>query len=166
MSARLLRHSFAQQSRTQCSVPRIRPFTHVFWYLVQLIFLRATIFCSHIFTWSVLCVASCACQASQLASLLSAIAWQVLHTTLSLAQARPHDVEHLPSIHHQYIDIYCMVTAQQKRTFHSNNEIRPLPRRRHLHSISTCLTSLQQVTVPFPFSRCLHDVTTGLRADQ
>ena len=43
VSARLPRHSFAQQSRTQCSVPRIRPLTHVFWYLVQLTFLRATI---------------------------------------------------------------------------------------------------------------------------
>ena len=47
---------------------------------------------------AVLCVASCACPASQLASMLSAIARHVLHTTLPLDQARPHDVEHLPSI--------------------------------------------------------------------
>ena len=35
--------------------------------------------------------------ASYIASLLSTIALHVLHTTLPLAQARPHDVEHLPS---------------------------------------------------------------------
>ena len=61
VSARLPRHSFAQQSRTQCSVPRIRPFTHVFWYLVQLISLRATIFIGCVFSWSVkiLCSTDC-----------------------------------------------------------------------------------------------------------
>ena len=35
---------------------------------------------------------------AQLASLLSTTAWHVLHTTLPLAHARPHDVEHLPSV--------------------------------------------------------------------
>ena len=53
VSARLPHRSFAQQSRTQCSVPIIRPFTHVFWYLVQLTFLRATIFCSRVFSWNI-----------------------------------------------------------------------------------------------------------------
>ena len=48
---------------------------------------------------AVLCVDSCACPASQLASLLSAIARHVLHTALPLTQARPHDVEHFPSFY-------------------------------------------------------------------
>ena len=49
VSARLPHHSFTQQSQTQCSVPRIHPFTHVFWYFVQLTFLRVTIFCGRFF---------------------------------------------------------------------------------------------------------------------
>ena len=61
VSACLPHHSFAQQSRTQCSVPRIRPFTHVFWYLVQPTFLRATIFSSRIYSWSIKILRSTDC---------------------------------------------------------------------------------------------------------
>ena len=46
MSAHIPCHCFVQWSQTQCSVPRC-PFTHIFWYLVQLTILRAAIFCGY-----------------------------------------------------------------------------------------------------------------------
>ena len=58
-----------------------------------------------------------------------------------------------------YCTIYNILYSEcaTEQTFHSNIKIRLLPRRWHLHSASACLTSLQQATVPFAFSRRLHD---------
>ena len=58
---------------------------------------------------------------------------------------------------------YSTVSAQQERTFCSNIEPRPLRRRRHLHSISACITSLillEQATAP------LHSVDTSVTSQK